>query len=207
MDKKIKNLKRIFYFLHKVENLKSTLRYMFTKTGRTESSAEHSWRLALMSFMTAKELNLDINIERAMKIALVHDIAESITGDISFIRIVDKEISREEKTSMERRAMIKLKNILPEKIGLEVYDLWEEYEKKLTKEAKFIKALDKLETLTQLVEAGCKKYKRPELIPNYANEAVEDFPALEGILKIIKRKLKQEFAKCKIPWKKGYQSK
>nr|NQU91084.1 HD domain-containing protein [Bacteroidota bacterium] len=49
----------------------------------SESSAEHSWRLSLMAFLVANELKITkVNVEHAMKLALVHDLAESLTGDI-----------------------------------------------------------------------------------------------------------------------------
>ena len=84
------------------------------------------------------------------------------------------------------------------------YNLWNEYEKGSTGEAKFVKALDKLETLTHLIEAGYKTYDRPEMIVNYADKAVKEFPELKGVLKIIKQKIKVEFDKGGIPWKEEY---
>jgi hypothetical protein len=49
--------------------------------------------------------------------------------------------------------------------------------------------------LTQLAESGYKIYDKPELIANYANKAVKKFPELLDMLKIVKRKLKDEFLK------------
>ena len=198
------NLEKIFDFLHIIENLKSTLRYNYTKSGRKESSAEHSWRLALMLFVLAKELDLDISIEKSMKLAIVHDLPEAITGDIDAVLIAEGKATKEEKQAKELEAMDKIKNMLPEEIGEEIYSLWKEYEDSLTKEAKFVKAVDKLETLTQLVDAGYNTYDKPEFIANYADRAVKEFPELNEVLKIIKRKLKEEFNKGKIPWKKEY---
>ncbi len=198
------NLEKIFDFLHKIENLKSTLRYIYTKSGRKESTAEHSWRLALFTFIIADELNIDLDILKAVKIAIVHDLAESITGDIDAIKVAEGEVTKEEKQKLEIEAMKKLKDMLPEKAGSEIYTLWEEYEDCSTNEAKFIKALDKLETLTQLAESGYKTYDKPKFIAIYADKAVSNFPELKGLLKILKRKLKQEFEKGNIPWEKRY---
>jgi putative hydrolase of HD superfamily len=198
------NLEKIFDFLHKIESLKSTLRYPLTKSGRQESAADHSWRLSLMCFVVAKELNLEINIEHAIKIAIVHDIAESITGDIDYIQIVEKKISKEEKQKLELSAMKEIKATLPLKTSEEIYELWLEYEEAKTREAKFIKAMDKLETLTQFCEAGYKIYDRHEIIASYANKAVDAFPELKGMLKILKEKLKKEFEKGNFEWKEEY---
>lgn len=197
-------MEKIFDFLHKVEKLKSTLRYNQTSSGRTESSAEHSWRLTLMVFVFAEELQLDVDCNRAMKIAIVHDIAESITGDIDAVKIHDGRMSKEEKEKMELVAMNELKNILSDDLGLNIYNLWQEYEIGETREAKFVKALDKIETLTQLYEAGNKFYDRPDFIANYANKAVQNFPELIDALMIVKRKLKEEYKKGNIEWKEEY---
>ncbi|MDA3837294.1 MAG: HD domain-containing protein [Nanoarchaeota archaeon] len=200
------NLEKIFDFLKEIENLKSTLRYNKTTSGRTESSADHSWRLALTTFIIADELKLNLDITKSIKIALIHDIAEALTGDIDAISIADGKISNEDKIQQEKEAIIELKNTLPKSIGKEISDLWYEYEANTTKESKFIKALDKIETLTQLAETGYKIYDRPEFIANYANKAVKNFPELTDALIIVKRKLKIEFDKGNIEWKEEYDS-
>src|SRR3989344_1961317 len=111
------NLEKIFDFLKQIEKIKSTLRYNKTTGGRNESTADHSWRLALMVPIIAEELKIDIDIEKSMKIALVHDLAEAITGDIDAIKISTGEVSKEEKKKQELAAMGKIRNMLPEKIG------------------------------------------------------------------------------------------
>jgi len=199
-----KNLEKTFDFFHQIENLKSTLRYNYTKSGRKESTAEHCWRLSLMVFILSKELRLNLDVEKSIKMALVHDLAESITGDIDAIKIAEKRVSKQTKRGQELVAMEKIKNMLPKDIGKVVYNLWEEYENSLTKEAKFVKAIDKLETLTQLIDVGHRTYDKPEFIANYADKVVKDFPELKSVLKIIKHKLKKEFKKGKIPWEAGY---
>ncbi|MCX6815156.1 MAG: HD domain-containing protein [Candidatus Aenigmarchaeota archaeon] len=200
------DLEKLFDFLHKIENLKSTLRYNQTKTGRKESSAEHSWRLALTTFIVAEELKLSIDINRSIKIALVHDIAEAVTGDIDAVLIAEGKFSEKDKEKLEIKAIHQLQQILPEPIGKEILQLWTEYNDCVTKEAKFVKALDKIETLTQLAESGYKTYDKPQFIANYANKSVKDFPELLDMLRIVKRKLRKEFDKGNIPWYEEYNS-
>lgn len=200
----MENLEKIFDFLHKVENLKSTLRYNTTTSGRKESSAEHSWRLALMIPLIADELELEINVNKAIKIALTHDLAEAITGDIDALLIMEGKVSKEEKEKLEIDAMTDLQKTLPEKIGKEIADLWHEYNDCETKEAQFVKALDKIETLTQLAESGYKIYDKPEFIAKYADKSVKSFPELFDTLKVVKKKLKAEFKKGKFEWKEEY---
>ncbi|KKP69204.1 MAG: Hydrolase (HAD superfamily) [Candidatus Moranbacteria bacterium GW2011_GWE1_35_17] len=200
----LENLEKIFDFLEVAEKLKSTLRYNKTTSGRQESTAEHSWRLALMIFMLADELKLEIDVSRAVKIALVHDLAEALTGDIDAILIAEGKISKEEKEIQEARAVEKIQQTLPALVGKEITALQNEYNENKTREAKFVKALDKIETLTQLAESGYKIYDKPEFIANYADKAVGEFPELLETLKIVKRKLKIEFKKGNIQWKKEY---
>lgn len=199
-------LKQILNFFQQAEKLKSIIRFSERKSIVRESSAAHSWRLALMVFVVRDELKLNINIEKALKIAIIHDLAESVTGDVDYILIADGKVSKKEKKKLEEDALQKIKNNLPKKIGKEIYNLWSEFEKGTTKEAKFVRALDRIETLTHLLKVGYKAYDRPELIPTYADKAVKNFPELTGMLKAIKQKLKTEFNKGKIPWKKEYEN-
>jgi len=200
----MEDLNKIFNFFEQAGKLKEVERYNEKRNGIKESAADHSWRLALMAFAIAQELNLNLDILKAVKIALVHDIAESVTGDIDAVLIMEGKFSKEEKKKEEMEAMGKIKNIAPEEIGGEIYSLWEEYETGETWEARFIKALDKLETLAHLSESGYKTYDKPELIPRYADEAVKNFPELLPLLKIVKQKLKEEFIKGGFEWKEEY---
>lgn len=102
--------------------------------------------------------------------------------------------------------MEKIREISSKDRGDDIYNLWMEYENCRTKEAKFIKALDKLETLTYLIEKGHKHYDLPSMIATYADKAVKNFPELKGMLKMIKSKLKDEYTKGNILWKEEYDS-
>lgn len=202
----LENLEKIFNFLQKIENLKGTLRYNETTSGRKESAADHSWRLAIITFILAEELKVNLDITRAIKIALVHDLAEALTGDIDSVLVAEGKFSKEDKEGLEIEAIEKLQNTLPKSMGDEISELWNEYNDCETTEAKFVKALDKIETLTQLAESGYKMYDKPEFIANYANKSVKSFPELSDVLKIVKLKLKSEFKKGNLEWKEKYDS-
>lgn len=91
-------MEKMFCFLHQVGKLKDTYRFSQVETLKnTESTADHSWRLSLMAFIVADELKLDINVERAVRIAIVHDIIESVTGDVDYRLIVENKVTKEEK--------------------------------------------------------------------------------------------------------------
>lgn len=198
------NLRNIFRFLHQISRLKNTLRFSEVPDIPRDSSTDHSWRLALMTFVLADELKLNINIEKAIKLALVHDLAESVTGNTDYILIADGKVSKENVHEQHIDAIKKLKTMLPKNLGQEIFSLWVEYDADLSREAKYTKALSKLETLTYLTEIGWEYYDKPELIANYADKAVSKFPELKDVLKEIKERLKAEFEKGGFEWKPEY---
>ncbi len=204
MGKLEKNLEKLLDFFAIAGRLKKAVRFGEAKKIEGDSSADHSWRLALMAFTVAQELKLKINVARAMKIALVHDIAEGLTGEIDYRLIFFGKITKEEKNAKEKKAIQKIRKTLAPKLGKEIYELWEDYENSRTREARFVKALDKIETTIHLIEAGHKRYDFPELIAFYPDKAVSDFPELKEFLKTVKSRLKKEFRKGKFVWKKEY---
>eukprot|EP01114_Cavostelium_apophysatum_P003742 TRINITY_DN13871_c1_g1_i1.p1 TRINITY_DN13871_c1_g1~~TRINITY_DN13871_c1_g1_i1.p1 ORF type:complete len:197 (-),score=26.40 TRINITY_DN13871_c1_g1_i1:98-688(-) len=111
-----------------------------------ESISDHMYRMSVMSFLIPKDIKVDR--DRCMKIALVHDMAEALVGDITPYQ----GVSKEEKHKLENEAMAKIKSTLPGPIGDEIYSLWKEYEMALSEEAKIVKDFDKLEMLIQAHE-------------------------------------------------------
>ena len=138
------NIDKIIRFIKEIENLKSVTRTAWTKTGRRESTAEHSWRLAML-LMVLREDFKDLDIDKAIKMSLVHDLGELYDGDIS----AKLQNDNDNKAEMEEKAMRRMLTILPENLAENIYDLWKEYNECSTKEAKLVKAMDKLETIVQ----------------------------------------------------------
>lgn len=133
----------VLAFLRMAERLKGTLRSGHGSDGRPESTAEHTWRLCLMAMLLAGPLGADP--ARLMKLCLVHDLAEAITGDIPATR----QGKNGGKSAAERAAMATITAPLPEPMRQEVLALWEEYEAGTTREGRLAKGLDKLETILQ----------------------------------------------------------
>lgn len=157
-----------------------------------------------MVLLLHQELELKLDRESCLKMALVHDIAEAITGDIDAVLVAEGKASKQEKDKLEQEATEKIKSTLPQETGEMIYNMWQEYQKGESQGARFVKAVDKLETLTQLVESGYKIYDKPQFIANYADKAVDRFPALKPVLLEIKRRLKREFEKGNIEWQEKY---
>ncbi|MDD4731797.1 MAG: HD domain-containing protein [Desulfovibrio sp.] len=132
----------ILDFVRRAEGLKSTLRSTWTRTGRQESAAEHSWRLALLALLLRRQYP-DLDEMKLLGMCVVHDLGETINGDIPAPE------QGEAKAEEERRDMLDLLRPLAEPQRSDVLALWQEYEDGQTPEAKLVKALDKLETLLQ----------------------------------------------------------
>ncbi len=153
--------------LHVAERLKDTPRHCTTTKRRTESMAEHSWRISLMAFLLRHEFP-DIDINRVVDMCLIHDLGECFTGDIpTFIK---SDADREVEDSLLNQWV----RSLPEKLSGDFADLYKEMDAQETKEAKLYKALDKLEALIQHNESPLDTWSENELELNktYAFDTV-----------------------------------
>jgi putative hydrolase of HD superfamily len=131
-------------FLREAEQLKSVLRSAHTSTGRTESTAEHSWRLCLMAMAFEDRLQ-GLDMHRLLKLCVVHDLGEAIHGDIP---AVEKNL-HPDKSAQEKADLLHLTRSLQPAQRDAILALWQEYEDGATPEARAVKALDKLETILQ----------------------------------------------------------
>jgi len=149
--------KGLLSFLHEAEQLKQELRHSWTSKGRQESVAEHSWRLSVMLIICAPYLSLKIDLLKALKMALFHDLGEARIGDKHYLDINDYE----NRFSMEKKAVDSLSKILEE--GLSIFELWNEFENKNSNEAKVVYFLDKLEACIQHNEADISSWTQREI--------------------------------------------
>lgn len=133
--------------------------------------------------------------------ASLHNFYEIYADNLDYVLASQNNITKKDRRKAKTKAVKKIQDLL---LNKEAVDLIKEFEEKETKEAKFVLAISKLETLDHLVNYGFKGYSHPELIPNCADSAVKESPKLLPILKEIKSRLKKEFKKGGIPWKKEY---
>lgn len=139
------DMKQYADFIKEAEALKSTLRTAWAASGRRESTAEHSWRLALFAGILCCEFP-ELDRERVLMMCLVHDLGEIYSGDISAALRPDEN----EKFNQEKRDVERVTRFLGDKeAGREIIRLWEEYSAGSTAESRFVKALDKAETIIQ----------------------------------------------------------
>lgn len=133
-------------FLNIAEKLKCNTRHSYTSSGRHESVAEHSWRLALMAYLVREEFP-EADMDRVIQMCLFHDMGEAVTGDIPCFEKTGREEAAEEE------AVARLLQQLPAPSRRTVEQLFQEMKEQQTVEAKLYKALDKLEALIQHNEA------------------------------------------------------
>ncbi|XP_070079841.1 5'-deoxynucleotidase HDDC2 isoform X5 [Equus caballus] len=142
-----RGVRDLLRFLRLVGQLKRVPRtgWVYRNVERPESVSDHMYRMAVMALVTKDE---HLNKDRCVRLALVHDMAECIVGDIA----PADNIPKEEKHRREEEAMKQLTWLLPEDLRKELYELWEEYETQSSAEARFVKQLDQCEMILQASE-------------------------------------------------------
>ena len=161
------NAREYLDILHVAERLKDTPRHCTTTNRRTESVAEHSWRVSLMAFLLRHEFP-DLDINKVVDMCLIHDLGECFTGDIpTFIK---KDSDRE----LEDSLLDQWVKTLPPELSEDIAALYEEMNEQKTKEAKLYKSLDKLEALVQHNESPLNSWSENEyeLNKTYAFDTV-----------------------------------
>ena len=140
-------------FLSRIECLKTNGRHSVTADGITETVAAHSWRLAVFAMLILPEFP-EIDGNKLIRMCLVHDFGEAITGDIPSFYKTDADSVKESDILLDWfRSM-------PAPFDTELPALWEEMEALETTEARIYKAFDKIEAVVQHVSPDAITYSR-----------------------------------------------
>ena len=126
--------------MHCIAGLKERTRHAWMKSGRQESVAEHSWRMALMAYFL-RDAFPSADLTRVLLMTLLHDMGEVFTGDIPTFEKTDADRAREHAL---RNQWI---DALPSPYAAEVRDLFTEMDACETEEARLAKALDRMEAV------------------------------------------------------------
>ncbi len=130
-------------FLAEIDALKSVVRQStLVDRSRRENSAEHSWHLAMFALVLADDAG-GLDVGKVISMLLIHDIVEIDAGDSPMHGVQDKAAL----AVAEAKAAERLFGLLPNDQATRLLALWREFEAGETPEAKFAKALDRLQPL------------------------------------------------------------
>jgi putative hydrolase of HD superfamily len=131
-------------FVVEVDRLKTVLRQSpLVAASRRENDAEHSWHLALMVILLAEHADEPVDVGHTIKLVVVHDLVEIYAGDTPLYDTVGAQTQE----VRERAAADRLFGLLPGDQAHALRALWDEFEARETPEARFAKAMDRLEPL------------------------------------------------------------
>ncbi len=148
MDKfsfiKDEKLQKQIKFALVIDEMKNIFRRNLIINGsRRENDAEHSWNLAMLAMLFEEYSTEKVDLERVLKIALVHDLIEVYAGDTFAYDVKGNE----DKLQREIESANKLFGILDPAQGAEIRALWDEFEAKETPESKYANAIDRIQPL------------------------------------------------------------
>jgi len=128
------------------------------RLGKTESVADHSYAVSMLGLFQAWSRG-GYDIERLLKIALLHDLDESITGDLT--PDVKRRLGHEEVARRKKMAEKTIMGLLPRKARPDWIELWTDLRLRRTKEARLVKDLDQVEMVLQANAYSRRKIGKP----------------------------------------------
>lgn len=141
MQQQNEKLQNALQFIEAIDALKNTYRKCLIMSGlREESTAEHSFSLAMAVLCLESFSNEKIDTIKTLKMALFHDLAEALLGDIFHY---DKEIAKKEQLSEADALKQLLTPIQSTEISQEIFALWNEFENGNSPEAIFLRGIDR----------------------------------------------------------------
>ena len=130
-------------------------RNSLTDGSRRENDAEHTWHMALYALLLKDEIGADVDIAHVLAMILTHDLVEIHAGDT----FAYDAAGREDQAEREEEAAIQLFGMLPDDLRDRVWSWWREFESGDTAEARFARALDRLQAFGQNVRSGGRDHR------------------------------------------------
>lgn len=148
-------LERQFAFLNEADRLKHVMRATTTVDGtRPENSGEHSWHLALYALVLADQAGPGVDINRVIRMLLIHDLVEIDVGDVPIHSQNGQAHGSVETQAAEARAADRIFGLLPNDLRDDLRVLWEEFEAAETTDARFAKSLDRVQPVMANLMSG-----------------------------------------------------
>jgi putative hydrolases of HD superfamily len=148
-------LEQQFAFLNEADRLKSVLRATTLVDGsRPENSGEHSWHLALYALVLADQAAPGVDINRVIRMLLIHDLVEIDVGDVPIHSANGAAHASAQTVAAEQRAADRIFGLLPKGLGDNLRALWDEFEAAETPDAVFAKSLDRVQPVMANLMSG-----------------------------------------------------
>ena len=161
---------KIYKYFKEINKLNQLIRTGWlirkVKADRLESVSEHAFTTCLLALSVIDKYNLSLDVEKLLKMILIHEVGEIDVGDIP-VSDTEKHKNKHEK---ELQGVIRVSNILEEQWML---DLWLEFEEKKSKEAQFAYKMDKLNAVLQ-AKYYSEVTKNPNLFTEFYETAIKD---------------------------------
>ena len=148
------NLKNSVDFIKEIEKLKSVTRFNRTLDGRFENSAEHSWQGAIAAIVLQDYYPKKLIMEKVISMLLIHDLGEIYAGD-TWVFDDEKKVHSHDR---ELESIEKTMSLLPEEKYLNMKNLWLEFEKGQSAEARYARVIDALVPLINHLEVSELNY-------------------------------------------------
>jgi len=168
----MKNKVKFFLEVNKLKTMQRT-GWVLREVKNPETIAEHTFRVAIAAWLLGQKKNL--NTEQLIKTALFHDLCEVYAGDLTpffyyldlprdeakrkemlrkWVRLSKKEKKKrgKKKNEIEKKSLLRLIKSLKPEIQKEIFAYWHDFEKRISPEGKFLRPVDKIETLLQAIE-------------------------------------------------------
>ncbi|MDF2571271.1 MAG: phosphohydrolase [Sporomusa sp.] len=164
----VERLKQQIAFITEVDKIKQIYRKNYVIGGeRHETDAEHSWHLAIMAILLAEHVTgYPFDVLKVIKMVLIHDIVEIDAGDTYCF----DQTGGLDKAEREQAAADRLFGLLPKDQAQELRSLWDEFEQRVSLEAKFADALDRLQPLLLHYNTEGKSWKLNGITSNQVIE-------------------------------------
>ena len=144
-----------FAFLNEADRLKSVLRATTLVDGsRRENSGEHSWHLALYAMVLADQAAPGVNIDRVIRMLILHDLVEIDVGDVPIHSANGQAHASADTQAAEQKAADRIFGLLPADQAQAFRALWDEFEAAETPDAVFAKSLDRVQPVMANLMSG-----------------------------------------------------
>ncbi len=144
-----------FAFLNEADRLKSVLRATTLVDGsRPENSGEHSWHLALYALVLADQAAPGVDINRVIRMLLIHDLVEIDVGDVPIHSLNGQAHASAETHAAEAKAADRIFGLLPSDLATDLRVLWDEFEAAESPDARFAKSLDRVQPVMANLMSG-----------------------------------------------------